>query len=118
MATPRNTNSEGKFAFYLDPGTYKFQAQADEENAGGGRTVGGLTPEGGPCIVTDTATVIVCNITLASYNTKIKLLGEGGTAYRFANISFNVSPAAVRMAKARVLSRLRELMGDDAHEIS
>ena len=31
---------------------------------------------------------------------------------------FNVSPAAVRMAKARVLSRLRELMGDDAHEIS
>lgn len=31
---------------------------------------------------------------------------------------FNVSSAAVRMAKARVLSRLRELMGDDAHEIS
>lgn len=31
---------------------------------------------------------------------------------------FNVTPAAVRMAKARVLSRLRELMGDDAHEIS
>ncbi len=89
LATPRYTNSEGKFAFYLDPGTYQFQAQADEENAGGGRTVGGLTPAGGPCVVTDTATVIVCNITLASYNTKIKLLGEGGTAYRFANISFN-----------------------------
>ena len=31
---------------------------------------------------------------------------------------FDVSPAAVRMAKARVLSRLRELMGDDFNEIS
>lgn len=89
LASPRTTNSEGKFAFYLDPGTYKFQAEADEANAGGGRTVGGLTPAGGPCVVTDTATVIVCNITLASYNTKIKLLGEGGTAYTFANINFN-----------------------------
>jgi hypothetical protein len=89
LATPRWTNSEGKFAFYLDPGTYKFQAESDEANAGGGRTLGGLTPAGGPCVVTDTATVIICNITLATYNTKIKLLGEGGNVYRYANISFD-----------------------------
>ena len=80
---PRRTNSEGKFAFYLDPGTYKFQAEADENYAGGGRTVSNA------CVVSDTATVVTCDITLASYNTKIKLLGEGGTSYRFANISFN-----------------------------
>jgi len=82
-AEPRRTNSEGKFAFYLDPGTYKFQAEADENYAGGGRTVSNA------CVVSDTATVVTCDITLASYNTKIKLLGEGGTAYRFANVSFN-----------------------------
>ena len=44
-------------------------------------------------------------------------LVEGVSTSELAK-KFNVSTAAVRMAKARVLSRLRELMGDDAHEIS
>ncbi len=83
LAEPRRTNSEGKFAFYLEPGTYRFQAEADEKYAGGGRTVSDA------CVVTDTATVVTCNISLASYNAKIKLLGEGGNIYRYANVSFN-----------------------------
>ncbi len=68
---PRSSNTQGKFAFYLEPGIYKFQAQADQENAGGGRTISG------ECSVTDTSTVKNCDITLISSNVKLKILGEG-----------------------------------------
>jgi hypothetical protein len=82
-ARARSTNTQGKFAFYLDPGIYKFQTQADEENAGGGRTVST------ECVVTDTSTVINCSIVLASSNVKVKVLGEGGTPYQNGHVYFN-----------------------------
>jgi hypothetical protein len=82
-ARARSTNTQGKFAFYLDPGIYKFQTQADEENAGGGRTVST------ECVVSDTSTVINCPIVLASSNVKLKVLGEGGTPYQNGYVYFN-----------------------------
>ena len=37
----RYTNSEGKFGFNLEPGTYQFEVQGDLERAGGTGTVSG-----------------------------------------------------------------------------
>lgn len=82
---PRSTNTQGKFAFYLDQGVYKFQTESDDVNAGGGRTVSA------ECTITDTATVKTCDITLVSYNTKLRILGEKNSAYTNANIYLNYS---------------------------
>ena len=80
---PRNTNTQGKFAFYLDQGIYKFQTEADDYNAGGGRTISD------ECSITDTATIKTCDITLVSYNTKLRILGENNSVYTNANIHMN-----------------------------
>jgi hypothetical protein len=82
---PRSTNTQGKFAFYLDQGVYKFQAESDDSNAGGGRTISA------ECTITDTATVKTCDITLVSYNTKLRILGENNSAYTNANVYFYYS---------------------------
>ena len=78
--SPRSTNTQGKFAFYLDIGVYKFQTEADEDNAGGGRTVSD------ECAITDTSVIRDCNISLTSYNTKIRILGENNLPYTNANV--------------------------------
>jgi len=80
---PRSTNTQGKFAFYLDIGIYKFQTESDEDNAGGGRTISD------ECSITDVATIKTCDIALLSYNTKIRILGENNLAYPNANVYFN-----------------------------
>ena len=79
----RNSNTQGKFAFYLDTGIYKFQAESDEDNAGGGRTISD------ECAITDIATLKTCDITLLSYNTKIRVVGENNLPYPNANVYFN-----------------------------
>ena len=80
---PRSSNTQGKFAFYLEPGIYKFQAEADEENAGGGRTVSV------ECPVVDTSTPKECDITLLSSNVKLRILGEGDRIYTQGHIYLN-----------------------------
>ena len=80
---PRSTNTQGKFAFYLDTGIYKFQTESDEENAGGGRTISD------ECSITDVSTIKTCDITLLSSNTKIRILGENNLPYPNANLYFN-----------------------------
>lgn len=82
-ASARRTNTQGRFAFYLEPGVYKFQTEADDEGAGGGRTVSNT------CTVTDTSTVIECPIILASFNLKIKVNGVEGSPYTQGSIYFN-----------------------------
>lgn len=86
---PRSTNTQGVFAFYLDTGIYKFQAESDEETAGGARTISG------ECSITDVSTVKTCNITLLSSNTKIRVLGENNLPYPNANVYFNFSGTKV-----------------------
>jgi len=80
---PRSTNTQGKFAFYLDIGIYKFQTESDEDNAGGGRTISG------ECSITDVSTIKTCDITLLSSNTKIRILDENNRPYPNANVYFN-----------------------------
>ena len=93
----RNSNTQGKFAFYLETGIYKFQAESDEENAGGGRTISD------ECAITDVSTLKTCDITLLSYNTKIRVVGENNLPYSNANLYFNFAgskePGAVRPDK-------------------
>jgi hypothetical protein len=62
---------------------YKFQAEADEENAGGGRSLSAN------CVVTDTSTIIECPLVMSGYNLKVRLLAADGEIYRNANIYFN-----------------------------
>ncbi len=82
-AQGRSANSQGRFAFYLDPGIYKFQSEADEVNAGGSRSLSAN------CVVTDTSTIIECPLVMSGYNLKIKLLAADGEIYRDAHINFN-----------------------------
>jgi len=78
----RAADSSGKFVFYLDAGIYRFSAQADEENAGGGSVVSDT------CEVINVNETKTCNIVLSSYNLKMKLLGSGGATYTQASSYF------------------------------
>ncbi len=93
----RSANSQGRFAFYLDPGIYRFQAEADEENAGGGRSLSTN------CVISDTSTIVECPLVMSGYNFKVKLLGANGAIYRDANLYFNymapINDAGIRPAK-------------------
>ncbi len=67
------SSGDGSFAFALPPGTYQFEAQGDLKNAGG---VGTRTSN---CVVTDTSTVINCDINLSAPNLKIRIVKPDGT---------------------------------------
>ena len=66
----RATNASGNFAFYLEPGTYRFEAQPDT-NARGTRTV---SPD---CIVV-AGQDKVCDFNLSSANVKLKVVDGSG----------------------------------------
>ena len=67
------SSGDGSFAFALPPGTYQFEAQGDLKNAGGVGT------KGNNCVVTDTSTVINCDINLSAPNLKIRIVKPDGT---------------------------------------
>lgn len=78
----RSADSSGKFVFYLEAGIYRFSAQGDEENAGGGSVVSDT------CEVVNVNETKTCNIVLSSYNLKMKLLGSSGGTYSQASAYF------------------------------
>ena len=84
VVSPRQTDTAGKFAFYLSPGNYKFQAQADLLNAGGSATTSPIcvvpTPAGDPKD---------CSFNLNGINTKLQILGHDGKAFQSAYIYYN-----------------------------
>lgn len=82
VAVARPTDSTGNFAFHLDPGKYKFQAQADEKNTGGTATVSPV------CEVLNTTDSYDCGFSLNSSNTKLQIFGEGGKPYTQAHIYY------------------------------
>ncbi len=84
IASSRPTDTSGKFAFYLDPGNYRFQAQADISNAGGSATVSPV------CVVpTQPAAQTDCSFALNGFNTKLQILGHDGKGFQNAYIYYN-----------------------------
>ena len=69
------SSGDGSFAFALPPGTYQFEAQGDMTSAGG---VGARSEN---CVITDTSTVINCDIVLKSPNLKIQIVKPDGTNF-------------------------------------
>ena len=67
------SSGDGSFAFALPPGTYQFEAQGDLKNAGGVGT------RSNNCVVTDTSTVVNCDINLSAPNLKIRIVKPDGT---------------------------------------
>lgn len=81
------SSGDGSFAFALPPGTYQFEAQGDMLNAGG------VATRGQNCVVTDTSTVINCDINLNAPNLKFRVVKPDGSnfvnSYKiYANIWF------------------------------
>jgi len=66
----RATNASGNFGFYLEPGTYRFEAQPDP-NARGTRTVSA------DCVVV-TGQDKTCDFNLSSANVKLKVVDGSG----------------------------------------
>lgn len=75
------SSGDGSFAFALPPGTYQFEAQGDMQNAGG------VATRGQNCVVTDTSTVINCDINLNAPNLKFRVVKPDGS--NFVN-SYNI----------------------------
>jgi hypothetical protein len=69
----KESSGDGSFAFALPPGTYQFEAQGDLKNAGGVGTRSNL------CVVTDTSTVVTCDINLTAPNFKMRIVKPDGT---------------------------------------
>ncbi len=69
------SSGDGSFAFTLPPGTYQFEAQGDIKNAGGVGT------RSSNCIVTDTSTVINCDINLITPNLKFRVVKPDGSNF-------------------------------------
>jgi hypothetical protein len=69
----KSSSGDGSFAFALPPGTYQFEAQGDLNNAGGVGTRSNL------CVVTDTSTVITCDINLTAPNLKMRIVKPDGS---------------------------------------
>jgi hypothetical protein len=69
------SSGDGSFAFALPPGTYQFEAQSDLKNAGGTGT------RSSTCVVTDTATVVTCDINLSAPNFKFRVVKPDGTDF-------------------------------------
>jgi hypothetical protein len=67
------SSGDGSFAFALPPGTYQFEAQGDLKNAGGVATRSNL------CVVTDTSTVVTCDINLTAPNLKVRIVKPDGS---------------------------------------
>jgi len=89
------SSGDGSFAFALPPGTYQFEAQGDLTNAGGVGT------RSANCVVTDTATVINCDINLASPNFKMKIVKPDGTDFTniydsYAYVWFNGGNSSIK----------------------
>ena len=62
------SSGDGTFAFNLPPGTYQFEAQGDLANAGG------VSARSSNCVVTDTSTVVTCNVNLLAPNLKVRVI--------------------------------------------
>ena len=69
------SSGDGSFAFALPPGTYQFEAQGDLTNAGG------VATRSSNCVVTDTSTVINCDINLSAPNLKVSIVKPNGTKF-------------------------------------
>ncbi|CAN2170629.1 Leucine-binding protein domain containing protein [Candidatus Nanopelagicaceae bacterium] len=69
---PVYTDAQGNFAFYLEPGRYRFTAREDMKSAGGIGTISDI------CIVPSSGT-IACNITLPSANFKFKIVDSSNS---------------------------------------
>jgi hypothetical protein len=69
------SSGDGSFAFALPPGTYQFEAQGDLKNAGGVGT------RSNNCVVTDTSTVINCDINLSAPNLKFRIVKPDGSDF-------------------------------------
>ena len=67
------SSGDGSFSFALPPGTYQFEAQGDLKNAGGVGTRSNL------CVVTDTNTVVTCDINLTAPNLKLRIVKPDGS---------------------------------------
>ena len=88
VAMSRPSDSSGKFAFYLDPGNYKFRGQSDFAGAGGGTALSDVCTVPST-VVTDVKNATVCNIKLSPLNTLLKFVGQNGKPYTTANIWFS-----------------------------
>lgn len=87
----RSSNALGLFTMYLEPGIYKFEAQADLA-AKGSRTLSG------ECVV-EANVDKVCDITLSAANLKIKVTDGSGALLDGAYGYFYVTQAATRPTK-------------------
>ena len=83
VAMGRPTDGSGHFAFHLDPGRYKFQAQVDDANAHGSATVSPV------CEVLNNTDTYNCTFNLSSSNVKLQVLGQGAKAYTEAYVYYN-----------------------------
>lgn len=92
----RITNALGKFSAYLEPGTYRFEANSDGA-AKGGRTFGP------PCVVAaerPPSGSVTCDVVLASSNIKLKFVKVVNNAqvaipYIGANVYITDNPNSV-----------------------
>ena len=89
------SSGDGSFAFALPPGTYQFEAQGDMKNAGG---VGTRSTN---CVVTDTSTVINCDINLTAPNLKIRVVKPDGSNFvnyfkAYSNIWFEGGSSSIK----------------------
>ncbi|CAN2171731.1 Carboxypeptidase regulatory-like domain containing protein [Candidatus Nanopelagicaceae bacterium] len=89
------SSGDGSFAFALPPGTYQFEAQGDLQNAGG------VSTRSSNCVVTDTSTVINCDINLSAPNLKIRVVKPDGTNFTniydsYAYVWFNGGSSSVK----------------------
>lgn len=89
------SSGDGSFAFTLPPGTYQFEAQGDLKFAGGVGT------RSNNCVVTDTSTVVNCDINLSAPNFKMRIVKPDGTAFNdifnsYADIWFDGGSSTVK----------------------
>lgn len=89
------SSGDGSFAFALPPGTYQFEAQGDMKNAGG------IGTRSNTCVVTDTSTVINCDINLQAPNFNFQIVKPDGTKFtnyykNYAGFSFEGGSSSVK----------------------
>ena len=73
----RSTNGVGKYSYYLPPGTYIFEVNADS-------AVKGVRTTSAPCVV-QAGVDKVCDITLASANLKFKVTNSANVALPYSS---------------------------------